>query len=127
MKIKFTMSLRGATRYDEKARIYVGYCPALNVYSQGRTQSEAMEALRSILGSYLETCYEHGILHSVLTKAGFTAVSSGAPLPPQEACEEFIMIEKAHFDKVFEMDVPLELVATSTLREQNAAARVSCA
>ena len=127
MKIKFTLSLKGATRYDEQAHVYVGFCPALKVYSQGKTESEAMKALRSILGLYLETCYQNGILHSVLTKAGFVAVGSGASSPPQEACEEYIMIERANFDRVFDMDVPLELVASSTLREQNAAAGAGCA
>jgi len=120
MKIRITINLNGATRHDEQANIFVGFCPALKVYSQGGTQQEAKEALQSTLGLFVKTCYERGILDKVLSGAGFNAVGSGSSLPTGEACQEFIMIERANFDRVFEMNVPLELVATAALGGNNA-------
>ena len=120
MKIKFTVNLKGATRHDEETGLFVGFCPALRVYSQGRTQQEAMQALESSLCLLVVTCFKQGILDRVLSNAGFTATSTPDSLSTSEACEEFIMIQRAHFDRVFDMSVPLELVAAAALGNNNA-------
>jgi len=120
MKIRFTISLKGATRHDQQANVFVGFCPALKIYSQGRTESEAKEALESTLCLFVETCYKRGILHQVLRDAGFNAVDPHDSSPTSEACEEYIMIERANFDRVFDMNVPLELVAAAALGGDNA-------
>ncbi len=48
--------------YDKDANVWVGYCPELNVYSQGRTLEEAEKATRSAIRllreAYLETSKE---------------------------------------------------------------------
>jgi predicted RNase H-like HicB family nuclease len=120
MKINIRLSLLGATRHDEQTKLYVGFCPALKVYSQGRTEEEAKRALESTLRLYVETCYERKILDEELSKAGFVKVSFGESIPPQEACKEYIMIQEANFDRVFDVEIPLELVAVSALGGHNA-------
>jgi len=120
MKIKFTINLKGATRHDEQTNLFVGFCPALKIYSQGTTEQEARHALESSLCLFVETCYKHGILDRVLTNAGFNPIGTPEPLSTHEACEEFIMIERAKFDWVFDMNVPLELVAAAARGGNNA-------
>ena len=127
MKIRVTYGLRGASRYDEQTGVFVGFCPALKIYSQGATEQEVREALESAVCLYLETCFSHRILHKVLSRAGFTALSPGSSLSTSEAREEFIKIEQAHFDRVFDMNVPLELVAAAALGGNNASSSSHCA
>ena len=123
-RIKFTVNLLGATRKDEQAGVFVSFCPALNIYSQGVTEEDAHKALQETIELYLETCYEHGILRAELKKSGF--VSTREPmLQPKQACEEFIKIEKANFDHVFEMDIPWNLVAAAQEHDANTNARCS--
>jgi len=62
------MNLLGATRRDDEANVFVSYCPALKIYSQGLTEEDAHKALEETIELYLETCYEHGILRAELKK-----------------------------------------------------------
>lgn len=120
MKIVISVRLQGATRYDEDAGVFVGLCPALKIYSQGKTEREAKKALESTLCLYLETCYTRDILNVVLTRAGFKSLPPGSTRSVTSALDEYILIQKANFDSVFEMDVPLELVAAAALEGMNA-------
>ena len=126
MKIMLNISLQGATRFDEQTALFVALCPALKVYSQGTTQEEAEKNLRETLCLYVETCFAHNILDEVLADAGFKSVKPGSALPLESAMGEFIMIQKAHFDSVFDMNVPLELVAAAALEGINAGPSSRC-
>lgn len=127
MTIMVTMRLQGATRYDEETKSFVGFCPALKVYSQGKTEDEAKRALESTLALYVETCYTRNILQSVLSRAGFKSFPPGSARSVTSAVNEYILIQKANFDSVFEMDVPLELVAAAALEGTNASSSSRCA
>lgn len=41
-------------RYDVDAHVYVAHCPLIGVYSQGETEAEAKEAIRSAVEMYLQ-------------------------------------------------------------------------
>lgn len=126
MKILINIRLQGATRFDEETGLFVGLCPALKVHSQGRTQAEAEKALKDSVSLYVETCFKRNILDEVLTNAGFKSVGPGSPLPLRSAMNEFILIEQLNFDSVFDMDVPLELVAAAALEGTNAGSSSHC-
>lgn len=44
---------RFAIWYDAEVNVYVGYCPALRLYSQGRTEEEAHKAIISAVKLYI--------------------------------------------------------------------------
>lgn len=110
MQIKMIVNLGGAYRWDEDAKAYVCYCPALNIYSQCLQESEVKNALQSTIMLYLETCWSRGILESVLSKAGFRPSAEG--LTPRELHEQYIKIE-TQFPRLFDMDIPLHLIAAA--------------
>ena len=49
---------------------WIGWCPDLDVTTQGDTQREAEENLREAASLFLETCQEMGTLEDVLREAG---------------------------------------------------------
>jgi predicted RNase H-like HicB family nuclease len=55
-------------RYDADAEVYVSYCAALNIYSQGETEDEARAALNSAIMFFLKYCHDHGTLNKVLNE-----------------------------------------------------------
>lgn len=109
MVLKLTASLKGAVRWDDQAKVFLSFCPALNIYSQGLSEDEAREALESTMRLYIETCIERGILEQILRRAGFNKSSEKA-VPRQQLYDEYIMVER--FDRVFDMDIPIHLIAS---------------
>jgi predicted RNase H-like HicB family nuclease len=112
MLMKITVSLKGAFRWDEQAQVFLSFCPALKIYSQGTSREDAVESLQETIMLYVETCLERGILESVLKEAGFSFASPEL-LTPTELCQEYIAVEKANFERVFDMDIPIHLVAAA--------------
>ncbi len=112
---KISFKLTAGYRYDEETGTFVSVWPHLNIYAQGHTEAEAMEALKSTILLYLETCLAHERLDDVLTKAGFS--KAGAEIPGAAGPGEYIKIER-RFDSTFdiEMEIPLHLIAAEANR-----------
>ena len=72
MTLEIIVNVKGAVRHDNDADVFVGYCPALCIYSQGDSIEEASEALKSAVTLYLSTCYQRGQLDHALRVAGFS-------------------------------------------------------
>jgi predicted RNase H-like HicB family nuclease len=60
-------------RMRKKGKWFVSSCPILDVFSQGRTRSEAEQNLSDALHSFLTSCYEAETLEKVLHEAGFVS------------------------------------------------------
>lgn len=56
---------------------YISYCPALDLYSQGYTQEEALRNIVEAVQAFLESCYSRGYLDQVLRDCGFVLQGSG--------------------------------------------------
>jgi predicted RNase H-like HicB family nuclease len=87
------MEFRLPMRVRKKGKWFISSCPALDVFSQGRTRTEAEQNLRDALYSFLDGCYEGGTLDKVLHEAGFVR-SSGprrAHAPNATACVSVIL------------------------------------
>jgi hypothetical protein len=119
MKVEFALSCY--QRMDEDAGIFVGYIPALRLYSQGRDEEELKKALTSAAEMFIVRCYEREILGQVLRNRGMTraagrnSVISGrqyihvAPgAPPAEL----------NFDKTYTVKIPIELLAAQQLEPE---------
>ena len=112
MQLRLVAQLRGVIRRDKDANVFVSYCPALNIFSQGKSDDQAQQALGSAVGLFLHSCYERGQLDQALRDAGFSKSSRTGIVPVKslDQNQEWIAIEK-RYDEVFNFDVPLHLIA----------------
>lgn len=76
MALEIDFCLQARIRRDEAADVFVAWCPALNVRSQGTSETEAKNALSSAITMYLTHCYRRNILHNLLHQRGFEPVSA---------------------------------------------------
>ncbi|MDA7962631.1 MAG: hypothetical protein MPK62_13070 [Alphaproteobacteria bacterium] len=67
-----------ATITQEKPDLHVSYCPALDLYSQGKTRAEAEKNIIEATHLFIESCLERDTLHEALTKCGFHRVRKPA-------------------------------------------------
>jgi|SRR5580765_5102223 len=116
MTFEIQLKLAGAVRQDAEANVWVGYCPTLQVYSQGVDQAEAEEALKDAAASFIVVCLQQKNLERVLENRGF--------IPSKESPEqkkgsgdadksEWILIRKMYDKGEFEfsVNVPYHLAA----------------
>ncbi len=106
MRIEFQLAF--ATRKDVETGVYVGFCPVLDLYSQGTSEGEAEEAIVSAATLFIGSCYERDNLHSVLRQRGLKKVAKRADLKPGEA-KQYILVEG--YSRAIERSVPLELLS----------------
>ena len=113
MQFRLVAQLRGVIRRDEDASVFVSYCPALNIFSQGESEDEARRAIGSAVGLFLDACYERGQLDRALREAGFSKSSRTGVVPVKSLGldQEWIAVQE-RYDEVFDFDVPLHLIAS---------------
>jgi len=112
LQVQFRLGF--ATRYDAEASVHVGYCPTLDLYSQGETKDEAKAAIISATKLFIVRCYERDILHTVLRGRGMTRATTEEVAQVAVGEDgEFIRVKKAadQFEDHFEFDVPIYLLA----------------
>ncbi|HXD98572.1 MAG TPA: hypothetical protein VN646_18625 [Candidatus Acidoferrum sp.] len=64
---------------DDRAQVYVSQAPALNVYSQGRTEHEAVLALEQAIRSYIITAHGRGYLERILLRSALRSTDDRIP------------------------------------------------
>jgi predicted RNase H-like HicB family nuclease len=118
LDVKF--SLQGAIREDKDTDSFVSYCPALDLYSAGRTRVEAKKALQSAVDMFVRICYERNILGRLLHEKGFQVLPGSQANAMHDVVTDFIEItENVHgskYDDVFAVEVPLHLIANQQIR-----------
>jgi len=65
--------------YKEKPGMYVSYCAALDLYSQGATAKEAEKNIIEATEAFIESCVERDTLNAVLKECGFRPVDAKPP------------------------------------------------
>ena len=65
-RIHLPVQLQGLIRWDEDAGVYVSCCPALQLYSQGESEEEAEEAIKSAVHLFISTRLEKVFLERTL-------------------------------------------------------------
>ena len=63
----------------EELKLYVSYCPALDLYSQGETEKEAKKNIVEAVELFIQTAYEEGTLKNVLADCGFSLATGASP------------------------------------------------
>ena len=118
--IRITVQLNCLVRRDNDRSVFVSWCPSLDTYSQGETEEEAQEAIRSAIILYLKAAYAHDRLEQTLRRAGFTQLSDASGVEATEfLAEEFVAVQTPE-TKSYPIEVPLALLA-----QQNAGNRTS--
>lgn len=112
MTLQVIFRLKFAMRHDDDANVYVGYCPALKLYSQGTKKDEARAAIISAAKLFIVRCYEKDILHTVLRDRGMTKATAEqvAKVSATDGPDEFIAVGNDFGDHFYE-DVPISLLA----------------
>ena len=86
--VSIRMHLRGYVK-KEKPGMYVSYCPALDLCSQGETAKKARENIVEAVQLFIESCLEDGTLHNVLRESGFYLAREKAPKKRQTSAAGF--------------------------------------
>ena len=113
MKIQIIAQLDVGVRWDEPAHVYVSYAPALELYSQGPTEEEALRAIESAMRLYLVTAHETNKLDDTLKRRGFVlkrgglAVATG--IGPESPSQYIKILRDGGFDRIEPKSIPLEL------------------
>lgn len=109
LQVNIDIRLQAGVRYDDESELWVSWCPALDIHSQGTTEERAKASLREALGMYVKYCFEQQILDNILCKRGF-AVSKGPKDPKSEGDGgECIAIQPISDANAFDLTVPLPL------------------
>ena len=115
--VGITFSLDGYIREDKETNAFVSYCPALDLYSAGKTRIDAKNALKSAVTMFVKLGFERQILGKLLHERGFMAADDGPQRTDSESvsAENFIAVDvaghNAEYDDTFPVEVPLHLVA----------------
>ena len=75
---RVVFSLTVDSEVTKEGDVYVSYCPALDVYSQGDTEEEASANLIEALQLFVQSCYERGTLDAVMKERGFAVEQDAA-------------------------------------------------
>ena len=111
MVMQVIVNLQGAIRRDVDADVFVSFCPALKLYSQGETEEQATDALKSGVTLFLAHCIEHGHIDAALKSVGMTRTSVSALSSVESRVSEWIAIREAKFDEAFPFSVPINLIS----------------
>jgi len=108
-RITVEVRVQGAVKRDEQAKVYVSYAPALRLYSQGNTQDQAIEALKSAIGLYLKVAYQENIFEKTLRRNGFLLTASPEAAEPVD--NTITVLEEMGFTRSFDVPAALSLAS----------------
>lgn len=78
--VQISFCLSCTVKREAKDRWVTG-CPALDLYSQGKTEEEAKRCLKEAISLWVEDCIERGTLDEALQEVGFNRVHPSAIQP----------------------------------------------
>ena len=86
--ISIKVSLSALIDKEKETGLYVSYCPALALYSQGKTEKEAGENIVEAVELFIETCIEEHTLEKVLEDCGFSIDADVRSTSPQRIAQQ---------------------------------------
>lgn len=114
-KVKFEAKLKAGIKWDEEVNAFVSFAPALGLYSQGTSKSQAKDALQDAVNSFLIVAYEKNVLQSILHACGGTEDDRHID-DVRASGDEYVVIEEQVLEKenyldLFEVQAELPLAA----------------
>ena len=104
-------------RRDDESDVFVSFCPRFDVYSQGETKEQALEAAADAVCLRLVTAFEHGRFDKVLRQAGLERIVPGANADPLN--DEFVSLKFKDGVEVSERPIRVPLGALLHQRVPN--------
>ena len=83
-RVRLQAGLRAGVRRDDIASIFVGHAPSLDLYSQGRSEGEALHAIENAVRLYFVTAHGRGFLDRVLSRFDREAASDRDMAAPKD-------------------------------------------
>jgi predicted RNase H-like HicB family nuclease len=74
-RVLLKADLLAGIRRDDIASVFVGHAPALDLYSQGRTEREALHAIENAVRLYFVTAHDRGFLNRILARLDVESAS----------------------------------------------------
>ena len=68
-------------RLARDGRDWLAWCPPIDVMTQARTKSKALESIQEAVEGWFESCIERGVLEKALHEAGFLNAVDGSGVP----------------------------------------------
>jgi predicted RNase H-like HicB family nuclease len=109
--IEFTINMNCQIHRDEDAGVFVSHCPTLNVYSQGESEEEALEAIKEAVTLHVTTAFDFNRLDKVLRKAGFERFTLDQAVDAAASPAEFVKVAMRKDTKEFPISLPFCLRA----------------
>jgi predicted RNase H-like HicB family nuclease len=107
--IFISYKLKAGVYLEDASGVYVSCCPALDLVSQGETHDEARRAINEAATMYLHHCKARGILDDILDGLGFEPATDEDDV---EEDDEFVDVRELSDFEVFDIEVPLHLIAS---------------
>lgn len=85
--IDLSVNLQALLRKEED--VWVAWCPAIDLASQGETQELAFKALEEAIQLWFDDCLERGVLREALKEVGFRPVSM-----PEKSARNMVSIKE---------------------------------
>ena len=76
----------------KEEKMYVAYCPELDVSSCGNTIDQAKDTLKTAVSLFLEEAEKMGTLVDILEESGYKKDANGRWLPPKLVATELVSI-----------------------------------
>jgi predicted RNase H-like HicB family nuclease len=119
MTVEVKFKLAFGIREDSDAEVHVGYCPLLQLYSQGQTEEEAEAAITDAAQLFIVTCYGRDTLHRVLRERGMIRAVPGETREEAEQYRQFISVQEfKDYNRTFERDIPIDLLAAAEVGQE---------
>jgi len=77
--VALSIKLEAATR--KKGKIWLAWCPPLDVTTQADTKQRALASLKQAVELWFESCIARNVLEEALLEAGFSKMKPGEMLP----------------------------------------------
>lgn len=77
--VTLSVKLEARTRYD--GRVWLAWCPPLDVMTQAENEQQALASLREAVELWFESCIARNALDQALTEAGFCPRHPGDDVP----------------------------------------------
>lgn len=93
--VALSVKLEARTRHD--GRVWLAWCPPLDVMTQAENEQRALASLREAVELWFESCIARNVLDQALTEAGFHRRHPGDDVPSDAS---FVRVagERSHAD-----------------------------
>ncbi len=73
----YQVSVNLPVQITREGKVFVAYCPVLDIATQGDTYEEAQEMFHELVGIFIDDLIERGTLEKVLLDLGWKKASHG--------------------------------------------------